>query len=151
MVVGPMETLYRCNVKSRLHQSFVHCLCAIKQLIGECKVPIFMSYHPSIDSKVLQMGLSVCSLKPLLSITFSIHHIQTPPLIPNLPQYHDIHISNLHHTQALSHAASLTPINLSSPHITRKSSIFTVEYKILNLSTKSYPFLQWHFSQGFCY
>ncbi len=32
---------------------------AIKQLIGECKVPIFMNYHPSIVSKVLQMGLSV--------------------------------------------------------------------------------------------
>ncbi len=37
----------------------VHSLCAIKQVIGECKVPIFMNYHPSIVSKVLQMGLSV--------------------------------------------------------------------------------------------
>ncbi len=43
----------------RRRRRLVHCLCAIKQLIGECKVPIFMSYHPLIVSKVLQMGLSV--------------------------------------------------------------------------------------------
>ena len=42
-----------------LIQSLVHCLCAINQMISECKVPIFMSYHPSIVSKILQMGLFV--------------------------------------------------------------------------------------------